>query len=556
MKHLLNTISILIILSLAQGCFAQYIPVKVEVSQEQVRVNGELYYLHKVSQRQTLYSISKAYGIPADSIIEDNPKITSGLKEGELIYIRVNGTQPFNEEVETSTDPQEIQATHTVRWYETLSSIAKKYDVSEEDIALLNNLVNNKIKVREKLKIPYKGYAKSNPAEIAPDKPTKDIFDQEKEEAEEETIFDRRKGMYQKINAKLLLPLGGKHNGEQVLPQENNHFMEFYQGFLLALEELKESNPTLELDLEVIDTDSYPNISHITQSGMLDNSNIIFGPVFSENLELVVNYTKGKDIYVVSPMDPKSDYLAYGNPHFFQVSTPATYQQRGILSAINFMSDVTLVYEERDTGTDQIANITKEVLNSGNIRYKQLSYNILKGRSILPEFESTLSTGNINHVVVASNSEAFVSDVLRNLNLLRSRSQFNIKVYGTPQWRNFESVDVAYYHQMNLNISMQYYIDYSREQTKGFLAKFRALYNSEPSPYAFQAYDIAYYFLHNTWNEGKLFLENANHFQSEMLQSDYNFVRDGKNNGYINTAVRRVIYKPDFSTSDIRGFFR
>ncbi|NCC47388.1 MAG: hypothetical protein EOM16_10255, partial [Bacteroidia bacterium] len=68
MKHLLNTISILIILSLAQGCFAQYIPVKVEVSQEQVRVNGELYYLHKVSQRQTLYSISKAYGIPADSI--------------------------------------------------------------------------------------------------------------------------------------------------------------------------------------------------------------------------------------------------------------------------------------------------------------------------------------------------------------------------------------------------------------------------------------------------------------------------------------------------------
>ena len=109
---------------------------------------------------------------------------------------------------------------------------------------------------------------------------------------------------------------------------------------------------------------------------------------------------------------------------------------------------------------------------------------------------------------------------------------------------------------MNLNISMQYYIDYSREQTKGFLAKFRALYNSEPSPYAFQAYDIAYYFLHNTWNEGKLFLENANHFQSEMLQSDYNFVRDGKNNGYINTAVRRVIYKPDFSTSDIRGLFR
>src|SRR5690606_14117318 len=102
-----------------------------------------------------------------------------------------------------------------------------------------------------------------------------------------------------------------------------------------------------------------------------------------------------------------------------------------------------------------------------------------------------LTKGAVNHVVVASNSEAFVSDVLRNLNLLKTRSNYEITVYGTPRWRSYESVDINYYHQMNLNISMQYYLDYNRENIKEFLSKYRALFLSEPSPYAFQAYDIA-----------------------------------------------------------------
>ena len=40
-----------------------YIPTPVTVSREKVKVNGKIYYSHVVLEKQTLYSISKVYGV-------------------------------------------------------------------------------------------------------------------------------------------------------------------------------------------------------------------------------------------------------------------------------------------------------------------------------------------------------------------------------------------------------------------------------------------------------------------------------------------------------------
>lgn len=557
-----NLILLVLLLFLNQGCLAQYVPPKVEISAEKINLKGELFYLHRVEKKQTLFSIARSYGVASEAIIKDNPSITSGLKEGQVIYIRVEGSNPSTsipEEVLSHEKPEQIQAEHIVRWYETLPSIAKKYGVSEQEIAVFNKLQGNSIEVRQKLLIPHPGQSLplnvvTNGAAAVTEPKLIEAKEKETESLKEEIRLKSR--LYPTIKAKLLLPLQANGVTQEVSESSGtNNFIEFYQGFLLALNDIKDSNPDIKLEVEVIDTEQ-TDVESIISSGRLDNADILFGPVYREELESVVQYASTKGIYVVSPMDPGSGYLAKNYDRFFQVSTPVAYQQRGILSALNIMSDVTLIYEEIENGTDEIAGVTMDILNSANIRYKQFSYNILKGRSILPSIEAKLAKGIVNHVVVASNSEAFVSDVLRNLNLLKTRSNYEIKVYGTPRWRSYESVDINYYHQMNLNISMQYYLDYNRENIKEFLSKYRALFLSEPSPYAFQAYDIAAYFLVNMWDNGSAFLENASVYKREMLQSDYNFIRESEGEGFVNTAVRRVIYRSDYSTADFRGFFR
>lgn len=496
-----NIIYIFFAMLLAQSCFAQYVPAKVEVSTEQVNVNGTLFYLHKVEAKQTLYSIAKAYKTDVESISKENPALSSGLKEGSIIYIRVKGYNSFD--------------------------VSQKADSLKKEVVAEENL--NEREGRE-------------------------LFD----------LFNR--GKYDKITVSLLLPLGGPSDlsdstKNRDLRQPNN-FMEFYQGFLLALEDIKKANPGIKLTIKVVDTDDYKSSRDIVKSGVLDNSSIIIGPVFNENIEPVIKYAKQQGIYVVSPMDPASEHFANEYSNFYQVSTPVSYQQRGILSAVNIFSHVTLIFEDTGTSPIELVTVTQDILESNRVRYNAISYSILKGRSILPSIEQQLKQDQVNHVIVASNSEAFVSDVLRNLNLLKSQKGYNIVIYGTPRWRSFETVDINYYHGMNLNISMQYYVDYSRDNIKEFLSKFRAIYNSEPSPYAFQAYDIAGYFIGNMWKHGRDFINNSEDYKMEMLHSDYNFkrvVRDGgygEYGGYINTAIRRVIYKPDYSTTDIRGFFR
>ncbi len=564
--RILKIICLSLVLSLSTGCYAQYAPVKVEISGETVKIRGELYYLHRVEKRQTIYSIAKRYGTDAETLTKDNPSIAAGLKEGQVLYIKA-GNIP-EEEPEEKIPVQivipesksetiakldgEYQAEHTVRWFESLSAIARRYNVTEQEIALFNSLKDNKIETRQRLFIPYPGTVDTSVAiveeEVLPDKTIYPPTYTEKEpDAKREEIIRPRS-----VTTSLILPLTGVSD---TTSSERRGFIEFYQGFLMALEEIKNDNPGISINLNVIDSDIYPTSEQLIRSSLYNNSNLIIGPVFGNQIEPVLQFAQLNNSYVISPVDPESEKFAKDYANFFQVSTPVWYQQRGILTTLNVFTEVALVFEE-GTNNSALVSTTREILDANGIRYNTLSYNILRGRAILPEITALLHQDKVNHVIVASDSEAFVFDVLRNLNLLHSRNNFKINVYGTPRWRDFESVDIEYYHQMNLSISMQYHIDYNRENIREFVSKFRAMYKSEPSPYAFQGYDVASYFLAQYLNYGDHFLKNAHLYRRELLQSDYNFVRRDGEKGFVNSAIRRVIFRPDYSTVNYRSFFR
>ena len=67
-----------------------YVPTPVTVSKEKVKVGGRLCWSHVVLERQTPYSISKAYGVSVEDIYKYNPSVrTEGLKKNAIILIPV-----------------------------------------------------------------------------------------------------------------------------------------------------------------------------------------------------------------------------------------------------------------------------------------------------------------------------------------------------------------------------------------------------------------------------------------------------------------------------------
>ena len=52
-----------------------------------VYINGSKYYIHTVQPGETLYGLSKTYGVGEKVILENNPSIARGLKTAENIKI-------------------------------------------------------------------------------------------------------------------------------------------------------------------------------------------------------------------------------------------------------------------------------------------------------------------------------------------------------------------------------------------------------------------------------------------------------------------------------------
>jgi LysM repeat protein len=107
------------------------------------KINGKLFIIHQVSEKETLYAISRRYGVPVSAIIEANPKMDEGLDVGKLLKV------PYTPKVK----PAAGNSIHIVAPKETLFSIAKQYNISVDDLKSWNNLKESSLSVGQQLVI-------------------------------------------------------------------------------------------------------------------------------------------------------------------------------------------------------------------------------------------------------------------------------------------------------------------------------------------------------------------------------------------------------------------
>mgnify|MGYP002229464173 CR=1 FL=1 len=97
-------------------------------SSEVVSMAGTDYYLHRVAPGETVYSLSRLYGVAEERFYEDNPAVKeAGLKAGETVRVLCTDVP----EIELSRRKmQRTFVTHTVQPGETTYSIAKRYSLA------------------------------------------------------------------------------------------------------------------------------------------------------------------------------------------------------------------------------------------------------------------------------------------------------------------------------------------------------------------------------------------------------------------------------------------
>lgn len=571
----MNSLTVKVLIAISLICSAstyvfsqEYIPTPVTISTEKIKVDGKVCYSHVVLERQTEYSICKAYGVTQEDLYKYNPGLKeNGLKKNSIIIIpsqevvaekvekaeKVERTEKV-EKTEKATKPEKSTQKlrkHVVKWYETLEDIAQKYGVTVEAIIELNNIQDPSAITRMKILIPNSGPAEAEKSELIESKPevqtSKDStvvigsVTDTLAPAGTDTLTVKDTVIVKEpktsVNFALLLPMAATGTTSKL------NYMDFYTGVLFAL--YNSSNAGIKTDIKVFDTanDAVPD------STFFDGCDFVIGPVYNKEFKNIMSHVPA-ELPVISPLDHRTTALTDEYPNMIQAPTNRIYQYRDLVKWL--ASDVqptdTVLYISETNARDTVAiREMKEILESSGLRYNEFSYTILQGRSISSALLSRMTKTGNNRVIIESESEAWVNDLVRNLTILSKKAK--IILYSPSKIRSFESIDAENLYTNSLHVCLSYNIDYERPEVKNFLLKYRAIFHTEPTLFAFQGYDIATYFINLVNQYGYDWREKLEETPMRGLQATFDFHKKA-NNSAVNEGVRRIEYLPEGTIVD------
>ncbi len=552
MSKLLNVFIVVLLLSSSIDIIAQ---VPVEKSDKTIVLFGKTYYLHEVKKGQTYYSICNTYGVEEADIYSANTGLaTSGLKYGMTIKIpALTNNYIENQEVFENTDaPANNYIYHEVMPSETLFSLAQHYGVEISDIESTNpELAEGILKIGQIIKIPTRNSYNSEILKV--DREDFDINEYYRSSNinntnEPCTAFNYNSNKIFKIA--VLLPLFIQENtrlkNQDEYYQNSGRFFEFYHGLLLAAKQMKIEGLSVEFYLK--DTRaSTATTKSILQKEQMQDMDLIIGPVHSANFKIASDFARNNRINIVAPFQLREYSKALSNPYVFIASPNENTEIANISTFLTKSYDKSVLMLHNGTAkeAEKIKLFRKNLILAAlpyndihEIVFKSVNYKTGHKSSI----ENALSLGLYNIVIVPSNDQVFITDMVTKLNYLTKR--YKIVLYGLHAWEKLRNIEISYLRNLRFHYGTSSYVNSKNQDVKIFKKRYKAYFNGIPSTYACMGYDISYYFMNLLKDYGKDFQfcvqSTSNKKYSKGLQYDFNFRRDIPFEGFENDWVRIV----------------
>ncbi len=555
---------------------------------------------HTIAKGETLYSISKKYKISINTIIEDNGSLDpTNLKIGERVNIRRSEQGKSNDshiEAELKEYGKRMESVDPTGYSyyvtdngETISIIAKRMGVSKESIARVNNLSSTEASLSKGtiLRIETTKRAEQlTSVRLDSDEYAAPVTLQELIDPDQQIFAAKSHG--ECLNIALLLPL--TVNGREV-----RQFAEFYKGFLLGVEDLK--NMEYNVTVNLFDTQrSATRIEYIMTESRFLECDLIVGPVFEELTQPVIDYAEVRNIPVVSPLAAMN---SVNSPVLFQMAPDSEYRYDKIESMLNENNTVTLIYGE--SNDPEYERSIVDLLGRRNMDYVIHSYSYEHPSAIsdrnraaeefykemqrdAEEFgiplDSTdmqrmlpdLSTSDLTPLVankakhnlffIMSDNETDVDRILsalssaynsqRSKNYRRSKEEIRLEnrapssynVIANPDWRNFRTLDYSSFFNNRVISLNSYQANRGSKIIREFDSRYAAEFNDFPSRYSYRGYDIAVIFGEGLYCDIMFGLDGMNY---TPLQNSYYFEQRDENSNRVNINWMRARYNPNFT---------
>ena len=497
---------------------------------------------HVVRRRETLFSIAREYNTTQEEILKANPTIKGDLSKGTVLIIPKASSLPA---VQKNQKEELKFSEYRIVSGDNFYQLEKRFGTSQGELEQLNPTLKDGFKLGLVIRIPLKGATDANNRKETDNKSTTD-----KRKADNSTTGNSVSNQDKTFGIGIFLPFCQNLNDSAKIVQRTASFLEFYSGVLLATEKITEAG----MKVKLYTYDTYQDskvVEKLVKKPEFLSLDLIIGPVYPENQKIVAELSAKNHIPMISPLSSDSRFVAT-TPGYYQINPGKKLR---LTSTADYIADkfagqnIIILNHGANYGDEKlIIDRMHQKLGSGKIR----QYNVWDGGTA--GLETLLKADVENIFVLTEGNEANVSVAMTRLNTISKSNK--ITVVGLQEYTKMQSIDIEYLHNIRLHYLAPYFIDYGNPKVNSFIEKYRAAYNSEPTQYSFQGYDIALHFMASLAMSGKNFPETNVSPGVDLLQADYSFQKASDLGGYMNRTLYIIEYTDTYevkSTGKILG---
>ncbi|MBR3939651.1 MAG: LysM peptidoglycan-binding domain-containing protein [Bacteroidales bacterium] len=509
------------------------------------KLNGKEYYVHIVEHGQTVFSVSRAYGVKYyDAFIK---KDMNKLQIGDTIWIPVSGAEPPSNESYRYVEVKQGQ---------TLYNLSKTYKVSIDDIERLNpELKGSQLKVGMILKMPLEGSeaGKDNSSSKNNTGTGTSVTTSNTSESIVPFQFSIRDRIDKnKIHVTLMMPLFLDNIGEISTSKfdieqrrrrtyKSFTFIQFYEGILMGLDYLESQGYNVVLNVVDIPDDDPAKVTKAFEEYDIANSDFIIAMLFQHSFEKAAALAKENKVFIINPISDRDEILK-DNPYVIKYMPSIEGSVKSILNVVkkNFKNPhLYLIHSNSQLEKQWFEEFKKQLSEQKEIAYTLFSW------SASNRLLQMLKNDNAN-VVVSIYDEApgknkTYSNVL--LNKLFSLKKTTPTLFTTQNYiKIYNDVDYNQLQRLDYHLFNNTYLDYANPMHKDFIETFKEKFKTEPiGDYALIGNDVIIHFVLGLHKRGSEFWKAPNIPLNSNILYPMSFKRSNANDGFENQAA--YIYK-------------
>ena len=490
---------------------------------------------YTIKQGETTYRIAKNHGITVEQLMALNPGMQAERIQTNMV-INVPATsnsQGLHGRMATlnkTTSPQVVAPAeqdsivykeYKVKRKDTAYSLAKANGISVDELMQANPQLKErgyKLKRGKKIRIPIK-IKRPQPKQVGLDT----------------------------IRVAVILPFIGKND-------ENIRSIEFYQGMLLGIEELKNAKKTVFV-YAYNEPKVNEDIKTLMREVMKNRPDVIVGPLYPTHFSDVSACASAKT-NVAIPFSSKVKQVDY-TPHVYAFNTPQRYRHEiGIeLFISSFNKNVDLIFLHKNQGDKKefCSLLQAEIIKRG---HNHLSFNF---NSSVEEIQKTIQGRDSRDYVIVPDDSSIetLKELMPKMESLRlNNPQKNFSLLGFSPWIELSEGEARKkFHETDIYIlAPNYYFPYTTSAIS-FNNKYKQWFKSDLlNIYPRMAplgYDFSIGFLGGMAEYGHQLGTNKPHLNSianqPKLQNEIRFEKANNIGGYVSRSMWLVHFRKDMT---------